>query len=254
MNKSLIKNKGYELLIKDVGILLEEVRKKVYTEVNSVLVKTYWEIGRHIVKFEQKGREKAEYGSALLDKLAEDLIVKYGKGFSRDYLEKMRKFYVLFSNSETLLRNLSWSHYCILLRVNDILARNFYSVEADKEKWSVRELDSQVNSSLFERLALSKDAQGVLSLTKKGQIIEKPQDLIKNPYVLDFLGLSEFEQFTEKELEENLTIGIFLCADKKEAIVKYTLPVDVKNIFAAKYKLYLPDKKETGREVKENVK
>src|SRR3989338_7780573 len=111
----------YTALINDVGILLEQARRKVAYEINNILVKTYWEIGRKIVLFEQQGKERAEYGANLLDKLAFDLKTKHGKGFSRDNLEKMRKFYLFFPNSATVSRNLSWSHYCLLLRLKDEL-------------------------------------------------------------------------------------------------------------------------------------
>lgn len=108
---------GYNSLISDIGHLLEEARKKVYYQINLVLVKTYWEIGKRIIKFEQKGKEKAEYGSGLLDNLSWDLTERYGKGFSRDGLERMRKFYLTFPNSATLSRKLSWSHYRLIMRL-----------------------------------------------------------------------------------------------------------------------------------------
>lgn len=196
--------KGYVQLISEVGSLLEEARKDVYYSINQVLVRTYWEIGKRIVEFEQKGKEKAEYGSGLLDILSADLTKQYGKGFSRDSLERMRKFYLTFQNSATVSRKLSWSHYRLIMRLDDDLAMKFYIKEVENEKWSVRELDRQINSMLFERIALSKDKKGILKLTKKGQIVEKAKDLIKDPYVLEFLDLEEKSKYTEEELETKI--------------------------------------------------
>ncbi|MDP2749853.1 MAG: PDDEXK nuclease domain-containing protein [Nanoarchaeota archaeon] len=319
------KEKKYSSLITDIGILLEHGRRQAYHAVNSILVKTYWEIGRRIVDYEQKGKKRAEYGSSLLDTLSSDLTKQFGKGFSRDNLEKMRRFYQLFKNSETVSRKLSWSHYCLLFRVENELARKFYLTETENESWSVRELERQINSMLFERLGLSNDKNKLIRISRKGQLIEKPKDLVKDPYILEFLDLEEKSIYTEIDLEnsiidnmqkfllelgkgfmfvdrqkritleddhfyidlvfynrilrcfvlielkigklthrdlgqlqmyvnyydrniksenENNTVGILLCADKKEAIVKYTLPKDNRQIFASEYKLYLPDKKE----------
>lgn len=112
-------NKEYTSLISSISALLEDARQRVYTQVNQILVKTYWQIGRRIVEFEQEGEKRAEYGSRLLDNLSCDLTGKYGRGFSRDNLEKMRKLYLLFSKSETLSRKLSWSHYCLIMRLNN---------------------------------------------------------------------------------------------------------------------------------------
>ena len=133
--------KEYSSLISNIGSLLEQGKTQAYHAVNEILVSTYWEIGKRIVEFEQHGKEKAEYGSALLENLSKDLKLRYGKGFSRDNLEKMRRFYSLFRNSETLSRKLSWSHYCLLLRIENGLARQFYLIETEKESWSIRELD-----------------------------------------------------------------------------------------------------------------
>ena len=239
-----------------------------------------------------------------------------------------------FSNSETLSRKLSWSHYCLIMRLDNPLARKFYIKEIENENWSVRELDRQINSMVFERIALSKDKKSVLQLAQKGHVIKKAKDLVKDPYVLEFLGLEKLDKYSETELEEkiitnlqkfllelgkgfmfvarqqkitledehfyidlvfynrllkcfvlielkigkltpkglgqlqmyvnyydreikqkeeNLSIGILLCADKKEAIVKYTLPENNNQLFASKYKLYLPSKKELEEEVEKLV-
>ena len=157
----------YNHLIDNINTILENGRKQAVNSVNHILVQTYWEIGRQIVEYEQKGKEKAEYGSYLLKRLSEDLTTKYGKGFSIDTLEKIRRFYLLFQNSAPLRRKLSWRHYCLIMRIENSLARNFYLIETEKGSWSTREIDRQINSMLFERLALSKDKQGVIRLAKK---------------------------------------------------------------------------------------
>ncbi|MFH0752701.1 MAG: PDDEXK nuclease domain-containing protein [archaeon] len=332
--RNLIETKIYNKLVSSIGLLLDEARREAYSQINKTLTKAYWELGKRIVEFEQEGKKKAKYGSNLLENLSKDLTEKHGKGFSVDNLEKMRKFYLAFPNSETLSRNLSWSHYCLILRLDEELARRFYLKEAEKERWSVRELDRQINSMLFERIALSKDSKEILKLSQKGQVIEKPEDLIKDPYILEFLNLEESNSYSETDLEdkimthlkkfllelgkgfmfvarqkritlddehfyidlvfynrllrcfviielkigklshkdlgqiqmyvnyydrevrkaeENLTIGILLCTDKRDAVVKYTLPNNNKQVFASKYKLYLPDKKLLEKEVKKSL-
>jgi len=201
---SRVIHKNYTNLINSIGILLESARKQVVSVVNDILVKTYWEIGKRIVEYEQKGGEKAEYGSKLLSRLSKDLSVRYGKGFSRSNLQYMRLLYIKYPKCQTLSGKLSWSHYVELLGVSDDLARSFYEKQCVNENWSVRELRRQINSMLFERVALSKDKKGVLKLSKKGQIIEKEEDIIKDPYVLEFLGIPEHYQYNEKELEQKI--------------------------------------------------
>lgn len=203
MNKPSNQN-IYQDLIKRIGKALEIGRQKAYKAVDNILVQTYWEIGRLVVEFEQKGKIKAEYGSQLLLNLSKELKTQYGKGFSRSNLTYMRLLYVQYPKSETLSHKLSWSHYFELLKVDDDLARSFYEKQCIKENWSVREFKRQKNSMLFERIALSKDKKGVLKLAEKGQVIEKNHDLIKEPYVLEFLGIPESHQYSEKELEQKI--------------------------------------------------
>lgn len=203
MKKISTQNK-YKFLINNIGEILEEGRKQVFVVVNNILVKTYWEIGRLIVDYEQAGNEKAEYGSKLLDKLAKDLKLHYGKGFSVSNVYVMRQFYIKYPKFQTVSGKLSWSHYVELLGVSDDLARSFYEKQCIKDKWSVRELSRQTNSMLFERIALSKDKKGVLELSKKGQLIKQEQDIIKDPYVLEFLGIPENHKYSEKELEQKI--------------------------------------------------
>src|SRR3989338_6973351 len=189
----------YNLLIKNIGRILEEGRREAIRSVNQILVQTYWEIGKQIVEYEQKGKEKAEYGSKLLDTLSKDLKLRYGKGFSRRNILDMFFFYNVNKIRQTVSPKLSWSYYVELLSVEDNLARNFYEKQCINEKWSVRELRRQKNSLLFERIALSKDKQGVLDLSRKGQLIEKPEDLIKDPYVVEFLKIPENYKYSERD-------------------------------------------------------
>ena len=203
-NKNKITKQGYNHLIDSIGELLESGRKQVLKTINNILVKTYWEIGKRIVEYEQKGTNRADYGEKLLIKLSKDLTNKYGKGFSRSNLQYMRLLYIKYPKCQTLSGKLAWSHYVELLSVSDDLARSFYEKQCINEKWSVRELRRQINSMLFERIALSKDKKGVLQLAKKGQLIEKEEDIIKDPYILEFLGIPENYHFSEKELEQKI--------------------------------------------------
>jgi len=202
-NKSLTQ-KNYTHLINSIGELLESARRHVARTINTILVKTYWEIGKRIVEYEQKGEKRADYGEGLLKRLSRDLRKRYGKGFSRSNLQYMRLLYIKYPRCQTLSGKLSWSHYVELLSISDDLARSFYEKQCIKENWSVRELRRQINSMLFERIALSKDKKGVLQLAKKGQIIEKEEDILKDPYIFEFLGIPERYQYTEKELEQRL--------------------------------------------------
>lgn len=338
-------------LLNDISALLENARNKVVVAVNQTIVLTYYEIGRMIVEDEQNGEKRAEYGREQLKFISENLTKKFGKGFSETNLKQMRMFFLSYSIrqtvsdesvkliSSTLLTNssntisqtesakfnLSWSHYLKLMRIKDPNERKFYEIESYKNNWSLRELQRQYDSALYARLSLSKNKEEILQLAEKGQIIEKPKDLIKDPYVLEFLGLSEKPHYSENELEselidklehfllelgtgftfvarqdritfdekqfridlvfynrvlrcfvlidlkigelkhqdigqmqmyvnyydrekrlegENKTIGIILCQDKSEALVRYTLPEDNEQIFASKYFTILPSKQD----------
>ena len=183
--------------------MLARGREQAGRAVNTILVQTYWHIGRHIVEFEQGGDEKAEYGSELLDRLSRDLTLEFGKGFSRSNLFQIRQFYMTFPKIQTLSGQLSWSHYAEIIKTENDLERNFYLKESEKENWSVRELKRQMKSMLFHRLALSKDKKGALELAEKGTEISKPEDIIKDPYVFEFLGIPQ-QKFLESELEAKL--------------------------------------------------
>ena len=196
-------------IVKNVIDLLENARKKVVIAVNQTMVLTYFEIGRMIVQEEQKGENRAEYGKKILEILSEKLTEKYKKGFSVTNLRQMRQFYVVYSENgiHQILSDefkLSWSHYIKLSRISNPNERKFYEIEAVKNNWSLRELERQFDSALYTRLSLSRDKKKVLELSQKGQIIEKPQDLIKDPYILEFIGLPEQSSYSESELEEKL--------------------------------------------------
>lgn len=325
--------------------LLENARKNVKTAVNLSMVYTYYDIGRMIIEEEQKGNNRADYGKYILKELSLHLCERFGKGFSVTNLKQMRQFYTIYSRDrigQTLSDQfenlptidtgrkffLSWSHYLQLMRITNVDERHFYEIESAKNDWSLSELKRQFNSSLYERLALSKDKKAVARLANEGQIVESPQDLIKDPYVLEFLGLPELPNYSETELEskiinnlqkfllelgtgftfvgrqvrftfeeehfrvdlvffnrflrcfvlfdlkigelkhqdigqmqmyvnyydrkvkmpeENPTIGIILCKDKKQSIVEMTLPLDNNQIFASKYETILPSKADLQR-------
>ncbi len=183
----------------EIIALLESARDHVVRSVNQTMVITYFEIGKKIVEQEQGGNDRALYGKQLLKGLSKELTSKIGKGFSVDNLENMRRFYLVYGKSETVSRisetsisetvspkfNLSWSHYLKLLRIEEEVERKFYEIEALKGNWSVRELQRQCDSALFARLVLSKNKDKVRELSEKGHVVEKPQDAIKDPYILN---------------------------------------------------------------------
>nr|WP_217424411.1 PDDEXK nuclease domain-containing protein [Flavobacterium sp. 28A] len=209
---------------------MQNARQQVLRTVNATMTYTYFEIGRMIIEEEQNGKERAEYGKQILKGLSADLTKEFGKGFSMRNLEQIRKFYKTYSNSSslsTILYNqipqsltaefnnayfelfrsyfkLTWTHYTFLLRIDNEEERRFYEIESEKCNWSVRELKRQYDSALYTRLALSRDKEGILKLSTAGQLIEKPKDLIKDPYILEFLGLPELHQYSESDLEEEI--------------------------------------------------
>jgi len=323
-------------IYQEIHDLLDNARQNIISNINSTMTKTYFLIGKRIVEEEQDGNKRAEYGKNLIKMLSEKLTKEFGKGFSETNLEQMRKFFKVYGIPQTLSEefqfNLSWSHYLILMRIKDINARNFYEIEAFENNWSLRELKRQVNSSLYERLVLSKDKEKVKELSVKGQIIEKAQDIIKDPYILEFLGLDEKSDYSENKLEteiidklemfllelgkgftfvgrqvrftfderhfrvdlvfynrllkcfvlidlkigevthqdlgqmqmyvnyydrcvklpdENDTIGIIICKDKNDTLVKLTLPKDNNQIFASRYITILPSLDEFKKIIEE---
>jgi predicted nuclease of restriction endonuclease-like (RecB) superfamily len=322
---NLIDNNLYD----NIKNILNLSRKKAVKAVNNSMVEAYWNIGRLIVEF-QGGETSAEYGTSLIKDLSTKLTKDYGAGFDKTNLRRMRKFYLIYENRDTLCHELSWSHYRALLKIENTQVREFYVDECIKSGWSVRELSRQINSFYFERLLASKDKKSVIEnmLSTKNDL--SPQEVIKYPYILEFLGINQFEKLYEKDLEkqlinhlqqfllelgrgfsfvgrqkrfhvddqdyfidlvfynyilkcfvlidlkvgalkhqdigqmqmyvnyytremmnegDNLPIGIVLCADKSDAVVKYTLPEDNKQIFASKYMLYIPTEEEFIKEI-----
>ncbi|MCC6370503.1 MAG: DUF1016 family protein [Bacteroidia bacterium] len=200
----------YNTLIKNIGVCIYNARQNAARAVNAELVKANWEIGRHVVKFEQLGEERAEYGSALLTSLSKDLQKIHGKGFGRRNLLDMRRFYLAYPKWQTVSAKFSWSHYVSLIGVSNDIGRRFYEKQCLLESWSSRELERQINSSLFERLALSKNKKQIIQLSKKGNIIKKSEHLIRDPYVLDFMQIPITHKLTEKGLEQKLITNLQL--------------------------------------------
>lgn len=193
-------------IYQEIKELLYSAKNRVYQTINTTMTETYFQIGKRIVEEEQGGEIRAEYGKSLLKLLSVQLINEFGKGFSVDNLENMRRFYLAFQKSETVSRKfeLSWSHYIFLTRIENIDERNFYEIESIENSWSLRELKRQFDSGLFERLKLSSDKQKVKELSLNGQVIQTAQDLIKDPYILEFVGLPELSSYSESELEQKL--------------------------------------------------
>jgi len=268
-NSSIIPD-NYSSLIKNISFILKTARKKSARAVDIILTATYWEIGRRIVEYEFKGMDRSEYyGDKLLENLSKDLQNKFGRGFSRPNLTLMKLFYQEYpyekicqtpsnksfdfdSTTKTLsgksllieLSNnftLPWSHYVRLLSVKSFDARSFYEVEALREGWSVRQLDRQISWQFYERTLLSKIKASML---KKGER-PKPEDFvtpeeeIKDPFILEFLDLKD----------ENPPVGIILCAEKDNAVAKYSLEGLPNKILASEYKLALPDEKLLAKEI-----
>lgn len=322
--------------LNEIKALLHSARNKVYQTINQTMTQTYWDIGRRIVEQEQQGEARAQYGAMLIKNLSEELTNEFGKGFSVDNLKNMRRFYQCYPKSETASHQftLSWSHYIFLTRISNPSERSFYEIEATNNHWSLKELKRQFDTGLYERLQLSTEKNKLQQLATQGQIIESPNDLVKDPYILEFVGLpvlanyseSELEQRlidkletfllelgkgftfvarqkkitidekhfyvdlvfynrllkcfvvidlkigelkhqdlgqlmmyvnyfdrTEKQDDENPTIGIVLCKDKSKALVEMTLPENNNQIFASKYQTLLPNKEELKELLEEAV-
>ena len=341
-----ITNNGF---IDDIKAMLKKARENITTTINISMVYTYYEIGRKIVEQEQKGNNRADYGKEILKELSISLTKEFGKGYSVSNLKSFRQFYLVYSQdqigqplvsqfnnlpvtSEGRVFFLSWVHYIQLMRIKNIDERHFYKIETYKNNWSKRELSRQFDSALYERLALSRNKEEILQLSSKGQIIERPMDAIKDPYVLEFLNLKEDYSYSEKDTEtriinklqdfllelgkgftfvgrqvrltfeehhffadlvfynrllrcfviidlkmgkvkhqdigqmqmyvnyydryvklpeENKTIGILLCKEKNESVIKLTLPENNNQIFASKYETVIPSKEELKKLMEE---
>lgn len=320
-------------LLTNIRQLIEQAQERAVRSVNFERVLLYWNVGKHIVEEEQRGKERAEYGKALIQSLADTLTKEYGSGYSFRQLNFCRQFYHQFPNMNALRSQLNWTQYRLLLRVEDEDKRAYYIEEASNNNWSARQLERQINSQLYERLLLSSDKENVLAVAKKEAIPEKATDIIKDPMVLEFLGLSPQASYYEKDLEqalitnmqafllelgngfsfvarqqrihlenddfyidlvfynrllrcfviveikteklthqhlgqlqmyvnyydrtekqadENPTIGILLCADKNNAVVEYALPEKNETILASQYQLYLPNEEEIIKQIKKS--
>ncbi len=195
---------AYTSLLEHIGQTFAVARGKAYAAVNQQLLEAYWNIGRQIAEYELQGKSKADYGSNLYQRLSKDLTIRYGKGFGRTNVYLMRQFYETYPIVQSLTGQLTWTHYAEILTISDPLARSFYEKQCASEGWSVRQLKRQIQSGLFQRLALSKDKAGVLALAAEGYQLNKAEDIVRDPYILEFLGLPENHRLSEKELETRL--------------------------------------------------
>lgn len=319
-------------LFDDIRNILRSAQRNAYKVVNSIMVEAYWNAGRRIVDEEQKGGKRAGYGKRLIQRLAEKLKKESGSGYSAQSLWNMRQFYSMFPILSALRRELTWTHYKVLIRVDRKSAREFYAEEAVRGGWSSRVLERQIHTFYYERLIAGRNNKVIQaeaeSNAKKDK--ESPEDFIKSPYVLEFLGMKQDGEYLEKDIEkailsqlqkfmlelgrgfsfvarqkriqtetkdfyidlvfynyilkcfvlidlkttglthqdigqmdmyvrmyeakmknkgDNPTIGIIMCADKDETVVKYSVMKDNKKLFASKYKLYLPTEEELKREI-----
>lgn len=212
-----ISNVEINVLYGKVTKHIDNARSNIVRSIDNEMVNAYWCIGRDIIEEEQRGQNRAKYGAHLLQLLSEKLTIKYGRGFSLPTLKNARQFYLVYQNyppisyasrsqlaEKTLNSNLGWVHYRALMRISDTNARSFYEIEAINKNWSGRELERQIDSLLFERLAKSKDKKGLMELASKGQILRTPVDAIKDPVVLEFLEIPESTKLSESKLEEAL--------------------------------------------------
>jgi len=317
--------------------VLESARQNAYKAVNFAMVQAYWQIGRLIVEDEQNGEIRAEYGKKVLEELAERLTAEFGKGFTVTNLKYMRSFYRAFPIGHALRDELSWTHYRLLLKVDNPAARNWYMNEAAAESWSSRQLERQISVLYYDRMLLSADKQSTRADAEENMALAKlePESFIRNPYVLEFLELKDYPNLHEKDIEEGLinnlqsfllelgkgfcfvarqkrirleeqdfyidlvfyncilkcyvlidlklgeltyqdigqmdgyirlyeeqyrkeddnpTLGIVLCSKRNEAVVKYSILHDSKQLFASKYLLYLPSEEELKQEIERERK
>jgi len=314
-----------EPLLNDIKKLINNAKEKVIHTIENQRVTLYWNIGERIFEEEQEKRERAEYGKYLIKNLSKEIKPLYGSGYSIRQLELMRQFYRTFPITNALHSQLNWSQYKLLIRITDEDKREFYITESLKNSWTGRELERQINSSLFERLILSTNKEDVLAIAREERLPQKANEIIKDPMCLEFLGLEQKSHYYEKDLEqaiitnlqsfllelgngfsfvsrqqrihldgddffidlvfynrllqchvlfeiktdklthqdmgqlqmyvnyydqkekqkwEHPTIGVLLCADKNDAVVKYSLPKDNTTILASQYQLYLPTEQE----------
>lgn len=204
MNNELMNDqKNINNVFDNIKELVISSRNRVYTAVNTEMLNLYWNIGKAIMEIQQ-GDERASYGETVLEKLSEKLTAEFGKGFSKRNLERMRKFYIYFPIATTVSSQLSWSHYLEIIKIEEESKRNFYIKESVSSGWSVRELQRQIASLLYERLLISADKNKILELAEKGQELKECKDLVKDPFVLEFLDIKENTDYLETDLEKNI--------------------------------------------------
>ena len=229
----LVKNSAFEKMISDIELLVNASKNELATSINKVMTVTYWSIGKYIVEFEQNGNAKAEYGKNLLSTISKELTLRLGKGYSRPNLNNMRKFYLKYSNCQTVSEKLSWSHICELIKIDDELERNFYEKECVVENWNVRTLRRQMDSALFLRLASSRDKEGILKLAQNGIECQSPEDIVKSTYTLEFLNIPEQEKYSENDLEQKIIDNLqkfLLELGKGFTFVKRQYPLTINNV------------------------
>jgi predicted nuclease of restriction endonuclease-like (RecB) superfamily len=204
MSTELTAAPDYQRLLGRISEVYTAGQVRAHQAVNAHITETYWQIGHDIVEFEQAGKVRAEYGKALLTNLTRDLSLRHGKGFSRSNVIRIRQFYLAYPKGATASHLLSWSHWVELLKLDDPLERSFYEQQAIREKWTIRELQRQKKSSLFLRLAAGKDKDAILQLASQGQLVAQPADLLRDPFVFEFLKIPEPHVVSETNLETRL--------------------------------------------------
>ncbi|AUD02096.1 PDDEXK nuclease domain-containing protein [Spirosoma pollinicola] len=321
-------------LVSEIRQIISQSRESAARSINHALALMYWHIGRVIVEDEQQGQERATYGKALIKNLSIQLVAEYGENFSSRNLQLSRQFYLTFPIVNSVSSQLTWTHYKVLVRLDDTSKRAFYMAETEKNAWTVRQLERQINSLLYERLLMSQDKESVLAIAQSEAKPTHPHQVIKDPIVLEFLGLKPQASYYEQDIEaaiithiqefllelgngfsfvarqkriiiesdefkidlvfynrllqcfvlldlkmdkithqdlgqlqmyvnyydrdikesyENPTIGVLLCADKNDAVVRYTLPANNTQLFASKYQLHLPTEQQLINEIRKEL-
>ena len=234
-NSLLSEDTHLSVLAENIAELIGKARQSSAKLLNSVIVQTYWNVGKYIVEFEQDGNAKSKYGSSLLTQLSKILTARFGLGYSRPNLNNMRNFYLCYPslNLSDMSDKLTWSHICELIKIDDELERNFYQNECAAENWTVRSLRRQIDSGLYLRIAASKDKKELLKLSQNGMVIQKPEDIVKDTYTLEFLGIPEKSKYSEKDLENKIIDNLqtfLLELGKGFTFEKRQYPLTINNI------------------------
>lgn len=205
INSTLVGHESYDQLLLGIRTLIEAGVQEVERSVNTAQILVYWGVGRYIVEFEQHGEQRAQYGKSLLSSLSRDLTQRYGTGFNRNNLQYMRHLYQRFPNCTTLSCKLTWSHYVEILKCDNDLEFAFYLKQCESERWTVRQLKRQINSMLYHRIAATKDnTADILRLSEEGDVVEQPRDLLRDPYVMEYLGIQPNQKYKENEIETGM--------------------------------------------------